>query len=154
MKKPELLAPAGSFEKAKVAFMYGADAVYAGTSSLSLRTRAEMQDSDLANTIKYAHSIGKKVYTAINIYAWDDTYEEIIKQAKMLNELKVDGIIVADGGVVEIIKEYAPDVEVHISTQANTVSYHSANFWYKNGAKRVILRKRNEQRANKRINKK
>ena len=139
MKKPELLAPAGSFEKAKIAFMYGADAVYAGTSSLSLRTRAEMQDSDLANTIKYAHSIGKKVYTAINIYAWDETYEEIKKQAKMLNELKVDGIIVADGGIVEIIKEYAPDVEIHISTQANTVSYHSANFWYKNGAKRVIL---------------
>lgn len=144
MKKPELLAPAGSFEKAKIAFMYGADAVYAGTSSLSLRTRAEMQDSDLVNTIKYAHSINKKVYTAINIYAWDETYEEIKKQAKMLNELKVDGIIVADGGVVEIIKEYAPDVEIHISTQANTVSYHSANFWYKNGAKRVILRKRNE----------
>ena len=139
MKKPELLAPAGSFEKAKIAFMYGADAVYAGTSSLSLRTRAEMEDSDLANTIKYAHSIGKKVYTAINIYAWDETYEEIKKQAKMLNELKVDGIIVADGGIVEIIKEYAPDVEIHISTQANTVSYHSANFWYKNGARRVIL---------------
>ncbi len=139
MKKPELLAPAGSFKKAKIAFLYGADAVYAGTSSLSLRTRAEMQDSDLANTIKYAHSINKKVYTAINIYAWDETYEEIKKQAKMLNELKVDGIIVADGGVVEIIKEYAPDVEIHISTQANTVSYHAANFWYKNGAKRVIL---------------
>ena len=139
MKKPELLAPAGSFEKAKVAFMYGADAVYAGTSSLSLRTRAEMQDSDLANTIKYAHSIGKKVYTAINIYAWDETYEEIKKQAKMLNELKVDGIIVADGGIVEILKEYVPDVEIHISTQANTVSYHASKFWYNNGAKRVIL---------------
>ena len=139
MKKPELLAPAGSFEKAKIAFMYGADAVYAGTSSLSLRTRAEMEDSDLANTIKYAHSIGKKVYTAINIYAWDETYEEIKKQAQMLNELKVDGIIVADGGIVEIIKEYAPDVEIHISTQANTVSYHAAKFWYNNGAKRVIL---------------
>ena len=139
MKKPELLAPAGSFEKAKIAFMYGADAVYAGTSSLSLRTRAEMEDSDLTNTIKYAHSIGKKVYTAINIYAWDDTYEEIKKQAKMLNDLKVDGIIVADGGVVELIKEYAPDVDIHISTQANTVSYHAAKFWYNNGAKRVIL---------------
>ena len=139
MNKPELLAPAGSFEKAKIAFMYGADAVYAGTSSLSLRTRAEMQDSDLANTIKYAHSIGKKVYTAINIYALDEMYEEIKKQAQMLNELKVDGIIVADGGVVEVVKQYAPDVEIHISTQANTISYHSANFWYKNGAKRVIL---------------
>lgn len=139
MNKPELLAPAGSFEKAKIAFMYGADAVYAGTSSLSLRTRAEMKDNNLEDTIKYAHSIGKKVYTAINIYAWDENYEEIKKQVQMLNKLKVDGIIVADGGVVEMIKKYAPNVEIHISTQANTVSYHSANFWYNNGAKRVIL---------------
>ena len=139
MKKPELLAPAGSFEKAKIAFMYGADAVYAGTSSLSLRTRAEMNDDDLSKTIKYAHNIGKKVYTNINIYAWDDRYDEIIEQAKMLNELKVDAIIVADGGVVDILKQYAPDIPLHISTQANTISYHAANFWYKNGAKRVIL---------------
>lgn len=139
MKTPELLAPAGSFEKAKIAFMYGADAVYAGTSSLSLRTRAEMQDNDLANTIKYAHSIGKKVYTAINIYAWDENYEEIRKQVRMLSELEVDGIIVADGGIVEVIKEEAPNVEIHISTQANTVSAHSSKFWYNNGAKRVIL---------------
>lgn len=139
MKKPELLAPVGSFEKAKTAFLYGADAVYAGTSSLSLRTRAEMNDEDLARTIQYAHSIGKKVYTTINIYAWDNSYDEIIKQARMLQELKVDGIIVADGGVVEVIKKEAPDVDVHISTQANIVSAHTANFWYNNGAKRVIL---------------
>ncbi len=139
MKKPELLAPAGSFEKAKLAFLYGADAVYAGTSSLSLRTRAEMEEDDLIKTIKYAHEIGKKVYVAINIYAWDNMYEEIKNQARILNELKVDGIIVADGGVVEIIKQEAPDVDIHISTQANIVSYHSANFWHKNGAKRVIL---------------
>ena len=139
MKKPELLAPAGSFEKAKTAFMYGADAVYCGTGTLSLRSRAEVDDSDLAKTIEYAHSIGKKVYAAINIYAWDEYYEEIKKQAKMLNEIKVDGIIASDGGVIEILKEYAPDIDIHISTQANTVSYHSANFWYKNGAKRVIL---------------
>ena len=139
MKKPELLAPAGSFEKAKTAFMYGADAVYCGTGSLSLRSRAEVDDDDLAKTIEYAHSIVKKVYAAINIYAWDEYYEEIKKQAKMLNEMKVDGIIASDGGVIDILKEYAPDVDIHISTQANTVSYHSANFWYKNGAKRVIL---------------
>ena len=139
MKKPEILAPVGSFEKAKTAFLYGADAVYAGTSSLSLRTRAEMDDDDLAKTIKYAHSIGKKVYTTINIYAWDEKYEEVAKQARMLQELKVDAIIVADGGVLEVIKKEAPDVDIHISTQANIVSGHSANFWYKNGAKRVIL---------------
>lgn len=139
MKKPELLAPAGSFEKAKTAFLYGADAVYAGTSSLSLRTRAEMGDNDLEKTIEYAHSIGKKVYTAINIYAWDENYEEIVNQAKMLEKLKVDAVIVADGGVVEIIKKEAPSIDIHISTQANIVSAHTANFWYKNGAKRVIL---------------
>lgn len=139
MKIPELLAPAGTFEKAKIAFMYGADAVYAGTSSLSLRTRAEMQDNDLVNTIQYAHSIGKKVYVAINIFAWDEKYDEIRKQAKILNDLKVDGIIVADGGVLEVLKEEAPDIEKHISTQANTVSYHTCKFWYNNGAKRIIL---------------
>jgi len=139
MKKPELLAPAGSLEKAKVAFMYGADAVYMGTAKLSLRSRVPVEENELAETIKYAHSIGKKVYTAINIYARDNMYEDIKNQAKILNELKVDGIIVSDGGVLEIVKEYAPDVEIHISTQANTVSYHTSNFWYKNGAKRIIL---------------
>lgn len=139
MNKVELLAPAGSFEKAKTAFLYGADAVYCGTGSLSLRSRAEVDDNDLANTIKYAHSIGKKVYAAINIYAWDNYYEEIKQQAKMLNDLKVDGIIASDGGVIDVIKQAAPDTEIHISTQANTISYHSANFWHKNGAKRVIL---------------
>lgn len=139
MKKPELLAPAGSFEKAKTAFMYGADAVYCGTGSLSLRSRSKVDDNDLEKTIKYAHSIGKKVYVPINIYALDEHYEEIKKQAKMLNELKVDGIIASDGGVIEILKEYAPDVELHISTQANTVSLESSKFWHKNGAKRVIL---------------
>jgi putative protease len=139
MKKVELLAPAGSFEKAKIAFMYGADAVYCGTPKLSLRSRSEIQDNDLERTINYAHSIGKRVHVAINIFAWDDTYEEIKKQAEELNRLKVDAIIVADGGVVDIIREYAPDTEIHISTQANTVSYHTCKFWQRNGAKRIIL---------------
>lgn len=139
MKEIELLAPAGSFEKAKIAFLYGADAVYCGTSSLSLRTRADMQNDDLEQTIKYAHSIGKKVYVTLNIFAWDEKYEEIIEMAKTLQKLKPDGIIVADGGVMEVLKEYAPDVNINISTQANIVSMHSANFWYKNGAKRMIM---------------
>ena len=139
MKKPELLAPAGSFEKAKTAFKYGADAVYAGTSSLSLRTRADMGDEDLIKTIEYAHKIGKKVYVTLNIFAWDEKYEEIIEMAKKLNELKPDAIILADGGVLEVVKQYAPNVDIHISTQANVVSIHSANFWYNNGAKRMIM---------------
>ena len=139
MKKPELLAPAGSFEKAKIAFLYGADAVYCGTSSLSLRTRADMEDEDLVKTIKYAHSIGKKVYVTLNIFAWDEKYDEIIAMAKELEELKPDGVIAADGGVIDVLKEYAPSININVSTQANIVSLHSANFWYKNGAKRMIM---------------
>ena len=139
MNKIELLAPAGSFEKAKIAFLYGADAVYMGTSSLSLRSRVSVDDDELEKTIKYAHELGKKVYAAVNIYAFDEKYDEVIKQAKRLNKIKVDGAIISDGGVVEIFKKYAPDIDIHISTQANIVSSHNANFWYNNGAKRVIL---------------
>ena len=139
MKEVELLAPAGSFNKAKIAFLYGADAVYCGTASLSLRSRAEIQDDDLIKTIEYAHSIGKKVYVALNIYAWDETYEEIIEMAKKLEEIKPDGIIVADGGVFDTVKKYAPSVPINVSTQANLVSLHSCNFWYNNGAKRMIM---------------
>ena len=139
MKKIELLAPAGSYEKAKIAFLYGADVVYCGTSSLSLRTRADMDNDDLIKTIKYAHSIGKKVHVTLNIFAWDDKYEEIIEMAKILNEVKPDGIIAADGGVIEVLKEYAPNVPIHVSTQANIVSLQDCLFWHKIGAKRVIM---------------
>lgn len=139
MKKPELLAPAGSLEKAKTAFLYGADAVYSGTSHLSLRSRVEMDDDELAKIIKYAHSINKKVYVALNIYARDSMYEDIKKQAKILEGIKADGVIISDGGVLETVKEVAPNLDIHISTQANTVSYHTCRFWHNNGAKRVIL---------------
>ena len=138
MKKPELLAPAGSLEKAKVAFLYGADAVYCGTGKLSLRSRAEVDDDDLIKTIEYANSIGKKVYAALNIYAWDSAYKEIEEQINKLKKAKVDAIIASDGGVISLIREIAPEIDIHISTQANVVSFHSANFWYKNGVKRII----------------
>ena len=139
MSKTELLAPAGSLEKAKIAFMYGADAVYAGTAKLSLRSRAELNDDSLEDTIKYAHSIGKKVYVALNIYANDTDYEEIEKQVKILKDVKADGIIASDPGVIMKIKEIAPEIDIHISTQANTVSLHAAKFWRSFGAKRVVI---------------
>ena len=146
MKNVELLAPAGSYEKAKIAFLYGADAVYCGTSSLSLRTRADMKNDDLEKTIRYAKEIGKKVYVTLNIFAWDEKYEEIIEMAKKLEELKPSGVIVADGGVMEVMKQYAPSVPINVSTQANIVSMHSANFWRNNGAKRMIMaREMNKQ---------
>ena len=139
MKDIELLAPAGSFEKAKIAFLYGADAVYCGTSSLSLRTRADMKDDDLEKTIKYAHDIGKKVYVTLNIFAWDEKYEEIINMAKRLEECKPDGIIASDVGVIETLKKYAPSVPINVSTQANIISLEDCKFWHKYGAKRVIM---------------
>lgn len=139
MKKTELLAPAGSIEKAKVAFMYGADAIYAGTAKLSLRSRADLNIDSLEETIKYAHNIGKKVYVALNIYAHDEHYSEIEEEVKRLDKIGADAIIASDVGVIEKIKEIAPNMEIHISTQANNVSLHSANFWYKYGARRVVL---------------
>lgn len=139
MKKPELLAPAGSFEKAKVAFEYGADSIYCGTSKLSLRSRVEIDDKALEKIIEYAHTINKKVYVPLNIYARDNMYNDVKEQIKMLDKIKVDGIIVSDGGIVEAVKELAPNLPIHISTQANTVSYHTSRFWYNNGAKRIIL---------------
>ena len=139
MKKMELLAPAGSLAKAKVAFMYGADAVYAGTAKLSLRSRAEMDSDDLEDTIKYAHSIGKKVYVAMNIYAYDKDYEEIREEVKRLDRINADAIIASDPGVIQCIKETAPNMEIHISTQANITSVEAAKFWHTYGAKRVIL---------------
>ncbi len=139
MKKPELLAPAGSLDKAKIAFMYGADAVYAGTSKLSLRTRAEMNSDTLEDTIEYAHSIGKKVYVALNIYAHDEDYEEIEKEVRRLTNINADAIIASDVGVISKIKEISPNMEIHISTQANTVSLQAAKFWKDYGAKRIIL---------------
>lgn len=139
IKGIELLAPAGSLEKAKVAFMYGADAVYAGTAKLSLRSRSSLDTDSLEDTIKYAHSIGKKVYVAMNIYAQDEDYEHIEEEIKKLDFIGADAIIASDVGIVEKIKEIAPNMEIHISTQANTVSLHSANFWYKYGAKRVVI---------------
>lgn len=139
MNKMELLAPAGSLEKAKVAFLYGADAVYAGTAKLSLRSRAEMDSDDLEETIKYAHVLGKKVYVAMNIYAYDEDYGEIRKDIERLDRIKADAIIASDPGIISCIKQVAPNMEIHISTQANVTSLESAKFWYSQGAKRIIL---------------
>ncbi len=139
MKKPELLAPAGSLEKAITAFKYGADAVYLGTPKLSLRNKAGMEEFDIEKIVEYAHKINKKVFVAINIFARDELYDEIKKQIQILYKIGVDAIIAADPGIIEMIKEYAPNIPIHISTQANTISYHTANFWHKNGASRIIL---------------
>lgn len=139
MKKPELLAPAGSFERAKIAYLYGADAVYAGTADLSLRTRVNIGNDEFLKIVELAKKMQKKVYAALNIYAFDKDYDKVKTQAKLLNDMGVDAVILSDGGVLDIVREYAPNVDIHISTQANTVSLGTSKFWYRNGAKRVIL---------------
>jgi len=139
MKKPELLAPAGSYERAKIAYLYGADAVYAGTADLSLRTRVNIGNDDFVKIVELAKKMDKKIYAALNIYAFDKDYDKVKTQAKILNDMGVDAVIVSDGGVLETVREYAPNVDIHISTQANTVSLGTSKFWHKNGAKRIVL---------------
>lgn len=139
MKKPELLAPAGTYERAKIAYLYGADAVYAGTADLSLRTRVNINNDEFVKIVELAKKMNKKIYAAMNIYAFDKDYEKVKTQARILNDMGVDAVIVSDGGVLDIVREYAPNVDVHISTQANTVSLGTCEFWRRNGAKRVIL---------------
>lgn len=140
MKKVELLAPAGNLEKLKTAFIYGADAVYIGGENFSLRAMADnFSLEEMKEGIEFAHSLNKKVYVTINIFPHNNDFEGLPEYIKKLNEINVDAVIVSDLGIFSVVKEVAPDMEVHISTQANNVNYKSAEFWYKLGAKRVVL---------------
>ncbi|MDD6213788.1 MAG: U32 family peptidase [Firmicutes bacterium] len=140
MKKTELLAPGGSLEKLKIAILYGADAVYVGGESFSLRVAAEnFSISDMKEGLKFAHDRGKKVYLTANILPHNKDIHEFEKYIKQIAPLGFDAILLADPGMVEVVKELAPDLPIHISTQANNINYKSAEFWYKQGAKRVVL---------------
>ena len=140
MKKPELLAPAGSLSKLKFAFMYGADAVYIGGESFSLREAAEnFSMAEIKEGIEYAHERGKKVYITANILPHNDDLNGFKEYIKEVYEYGADAIIVSDLGLFDIVKTTVPEFNIHISTQANNVNYASANMWHKMGASRVIL---------------
>jgi len=140
LKIPELLAPGGSLEKLKTAIIYGADAVYVGGESFSLRTAAEnFTFEEMKEGLAFAHERGKKVYLTANIIPHNKDIEEFSNYIKEIAPLGFDAVLVADPGMMDIIKENAPDLPIHISTQANNVNYKSAEFWYKQGAKRVVL---------------
>ncbi len=140
IKKPELLAPAGSLNKLKYAIMYGADAVYIGGEEFSLRVAAQnFSMEEIKEGIGFAHDRGKKVYITANIIPHNEDLKDFPDFVKEVNELGADGIIVSDLGTFSIVKEVAPNLEVHISTQANNTNYKSAQVWYKLGAKRIIL---------------
>ncbi len=141
IKKPELLAPAGDLIKLKTAIDYGADAVYIGGKAFSLRVASNNFSYDeMKEGIKYAHDRNKKVYVALNIIAHNRDFENLKEYLRDLRDLGVDGVIVADLGIMQVIKEHTPELQIHVSTQASITNYETVNF-YKNtvGATRVVL---------------
>ena len=140
MNKPEILAPAGNLEKLITAIDFGADAVYLGGSKLNLRALADnFNTEDLKDGLKYAHERGKKVYVTINVFPHNEDLVGLEEYLTELYELGVDAIIVSDAGIISTAREVVPNLEVHLSTQANNVNYKSAEFWHKNGVKRIVL---------------
>ncbi len=140
MKKVELLAPAGNFSKLKTALYYGADAVYVGGKSFSLRAFSDnFSNEELKEAVSYTHSLGKKIYVTVNIYAKNDDFDSLKTYLVYLYEIGVDGVIVSDPGIVYIAKEVAPKLELHLSTQANTQNAYSSKFWQEQGVKRIVL---------------
>ena len=139
-KKLELLAPAGDLEKLKIAVLYGADAVYIGGEAYGLRAKAKNFDIDtMAEGVKFAHDHGVKVYVTANIFAHNPDFEGMADYFKAVEAIGVDALIISDLGVFSVAKEAVPNMEIHVSTQANNTNYKSAQMWYKLGAQRVVV---------------
>lgn len=140
MNKPEILAPAGNLEKLKTAITFGADAVYLGGSKLNLRAFANnFSDDELKEGIEFAHTREKRVYVTVNVIPHNDDLDGLEEYLINLYNLGVDAIIVSDPGIIMTAREVVPNMEIHLSTQANNVNYKSANFWYKQGVKRIVV---------------
>ena len=141
MKKVELLAPAGNLEKLKMAFAFGADAVYGGIAEFSMRAnpRKGFSLETLQEGIEFAHKINKKVFITINIMPRNEHLSQITNYVKKLVQLKPDAVIVADPAIMQIVKEFDENMEIHLSTQANVTNHKTALFWYNQGFKRIIL---------------
>ncbi|MBI5075961.1 MAG: U32 family peptidase [Nitrospirae bacterium] len=140
MKRPELLAPAGDFEKLKTALHYGADAVYLGDSRFSLRGKAgNFQGEELGQAVAYVHEQGKKAYVTMNIFPHNRDLCDMEEHFDLLNGVRPDAVILSDPGVFRLCRNKSPEIDIHISTQANITNAESARFWQDLGAKRLIL---------------
>lgn len=142
MKKPELLLPGGSIEKCEYAIRYGADAVYFGTVDFSLRALRKgelITDDNMKACVDLVHSLGAKAYLTLNIYSFNSDIQKLIEKIDIIKDAKPDGILVSDFGVLSVIKKYLPEIDIHISTQANTLNSEAVKFWRDLGAKRVVL---------------
>lgn len=152
MENIELLAPAGSLEKIKYAFMYGADAVYFGYKDYSLRANAKnLSREEIKEAVLYAHNLGKKVYVTVNIVFHNEDFKGLIDYLKYLSEVHVDAIITSDVAVMNIINEEKIDLCIHISTQASILNYEAAKFYKSLGATRVVLAREASREDIKRI---
>ncbi len=139
-RRPELLAPAGNLEKCRIAFLYGADAVYAGGKDHNLRSYAGNLDSEeLAEACALAHRLGKKLYVTVNAFARQADLETLPGFLQYLQDIRADGIIVSDPAVVTLARRWAPGVPLHLSTQANTTNSLSVHFWKSQGISRINL---------------
>lgn len=139
MKKPELLLPAGTLDRLKTAILYGADAVYCGTPDMSLRVKSGFTLEDVVEGIKFAHERGKKVYLTLNLFSHNKDIEKLPQFIETVKAVNPDGLIISDPGVFLFCKEHAPDLELHISTQANVCSWLTVDFWEKQGASLVVM---------------
>lgn len=140
MKKIELLAPAGSLDKLKIAFMYGADACYIGGIDYSLRANAKnFTVEEIKEACDYAHKINKKVYVTVNIVFHNDNYSNLVTYLQALEKCSVDAIIVSDPFIIDVIKENNINIDIHISTQFSLLNYQAVNFFKDEKVTRVVL---------------
>lgn len=140
VKKPELLAPAGNMEKLKMALLYGADAVYLGGKQFGLRAfGGNFSNEELKEAVEFAHNLNKKVYVTVNIFPHNSDIEMLPEYLAFLNTTGADALLVADIGLFMLAKKYAPDIELHISTQANNTNWATVDAWHNMGASRVVL---------------
>ena len=139
MKRPELLIPASSLEVLKVAVVYGADAVYIGGEAFGLRAKAKnFSPEEMREGIAFAHGHGVKVYVTANILAHNADLKGVRRYFSELKEIRPDALIISDPGVFDIAREVCPEIDIHISTQANNTNYGTYLFWHRLGAKRVV----------------
>ena len=140
MFKPELLSPAGTLKNMRYAFAYGADAVYAGQPRYSLRVRNnEFNHENLQLGINEAHALGKKFYVVVNIAPHNAKLKTFIRDLKPVVEMGPDALIMSDPGLIMLVREHFPDMDIHLSVQANAVNWATVKFWQQMGLTRVIL---------------
>ena len=136
----ELLAPAGNFEKMKIALAYGADAVYMAGKKFGLRAFADNFDlNELKEAVSYAHNLGKKVYITLNILAHESDFEGLKEYVQFLEQINVDAVLIADLGIMQFVRQNAPKLTIHVSTQASVLNSYAVNTYASLGAKRIVL---------------